>query len=120
VPIRVDQDGEDAVGQRFAFDLRDAIRRSVKYCLVEAAFGAPGGCAPNPVFITIDVQSLSIPPGDVESAISAMVQMTGGPSCLDEQIRHRVMVLGKERVTDAAKHFLAYVDRERIAADFKE
>jgi hypothetical protein len=91
---------DDLVGNNFAFHLKEAMRKSATYVVVDASDGKT----------TLEVDLLSLRESDYSSAISAVtkIPLGGGASLL---VDHQIILVGKDRVDDMASTLLAAIDK---------
>lgn len=104
-PVSVRHDGEDQVGRSFAFALKEAIRRSQSFILVENTLTGP-----RIVVTLLSVESYANQKG-VSSAIGTTIvydslQTPGNGIWLTSSISH----CGSDRVESCAKNELPNID----------
>jgi hypothetical protein len=103
IPIAVEHDGDDRVGVRIAYELKEAAARSARY-RVETASDYTSA--------RISVVSIAIRDGRPESASATSVQFSASFRCptnsaLRQATTHIVTVTGSDRAASTAQGLLA-------------
>lgn len=104
IPISISYDGNDAVGTRFVFAIKENIRRSATYELVDS------GRSIKLQMVSVDVNSAD---QGITSAIATAITahyMGDDGKWGDAYVNTMIDVVGKERVEDMAHNFLATID----------
>jgi hypothetical protein len=113
VPVNVEESGNDSVGQRLAFAVREKIRASAGYKLVEHADSR----------VTISIVSLDPEHSEGSPGLSTAAsiaftmtnlnsfQRTNPQTYYPIFLTHLVMVVGSARVNEQAESILAALDK---------
>jgi hypothetical protein len=91
----------DYIGQRFAFALKEQLRKSASYKVVDAGDDKP---------LTIHLLTMSTSDNNVLSAISVLVVIPTEDG-LTFVLDHRLLLVGRDRVDDMASTTMANLDK---------
>jgi hypothetical protein len=109
VPVFVSWHGQDSVGRQLVFEVREEIRRSRGYRLVEANEDA---------VLQVNVVSVDVNADNLGISSSIAVAFILRPATENRFITVAAVYLGRERTTLQARSILANVDE--IATAFKK
>lgn len=115
--VEVSHYGDDQVGRRFAFALKEAIRGSQSFLLLDMANPSPQLSTRNDksgiAFIDLELRSLDAGGGGLASAISTTIVCRGTTESLtvsESYITTQLQVCGIDRAESCAKNLLPTLD----------